>query len=248
MTLLEESLQFGGDAAAVNAELAPVYLSLGEYHKLSALKRSPLSAAERARAQWLVARSTKLVAPDSVSTLTYRKPVDAASLGRVVIRVNGRSMEATVTPRERGIIIADTAAAAKKLRAFRPAAGARASSAGSVPAVADSISLGRISLADFPVTIQPLTNNDQALIGLDVLSRFAPTFDPAGERVTLHVAGIIPRSVSGVDELPTLLTHNDLRVLRAGGWISIDQPQIQRMLMTHRWTLDARRGQLTIDR
>ena len=61
MTLFEEALQFGGDASVVNADLAPTYLALGEYHKLSALKASPLSAPERERARWLVARSTKLM-------------------------------------------------------------------------------------------------------------------------------------------------------------------------------------------
>jgi hypothetical protein len=54
--------------------------------------------------------------------------------------------------------------------------------------------------------------------------------------------------VSGADELPTLLTRNDLRVLRAGAWTSLDQPQVLQILSRRRWTLDARRGQLTIDR
>jgi hypothetical protein len=247
VTLFEEALQFGGDASIVNAELAPAYLALGEYHKLSALKASPLSAGERERARWLVARSTRLIAPDSISTMTYRKSGDSASLGRVVIRVNGRPLDATITAREHGIVIADTAPVAKRLRAFK-VAGARSSSSGAVPAVADSIGLGQISLADYPVSIQPLANKQQALIGLDVIARFAPTFDPSAERLTLHVAGTIPRTTSGADELPTLLMRNDLRVLRAGGWISVDQPQILRMLTTRRWTFDARRGQLTIER
>ena len=86
VTLFEEALQFGGDASVVNAELAPAYLALGEYHKLSALKASPLSVAERERARWLVARSTRLSAPDSISTIPYRKPSDSTSLGRIVIQ------------------------------------------------------------------------------------------------------------------------------------------------------------------
>jgi len=247
VTLFEEALQFGGDASIVNAELAPAYLTLGEYHKLSALKASPLSAAERERARWLVARSTRLIAPDSISTLPYRKPSDTTSLGRVVIRVNGRTLDATITVREHGIVITDTASVAKRLRTFKPA-GARASSSGAIPAVADSIGLGQISLADYPVSVQPLANKQQALIGLDVLARFAPTVDPNAERLTLHTAGTVSRTTSGADELPTLLTRNDLRVLRAGGWISVGQPQILRMLTTRRWTFDARRGQLTIER
>lgn len=247
MALFEEALQFGGDPSVVNAELAPTYLALGEYHKLSALKASSLSAPERERARWLVARSTKLMAPDSVATLTYRKSSDAAPLGRVSIRVNGRTVDATIAAREHGIIIADTSAAAKRLHLFKQP-GASATSARGIPAVADSIGLGQISLADYPVTVQPLANKQQALIGLDAIARFAPTFDPGAERVTLHVAGTVPRSVSGADELPTLLTRSDFRVLRSGAWVSIDQPQILQLLSRRRWTFDARRGQLTIDR
>ena len=247
MTLLEEALQFGGDPSIVNPELAPTYLALGEYHKLSALKSSPLSAPERERARWLVARSTKLIAPDSVATLTYRKSSDAAPLGRVSIRVNGRTLDATIVAREHGIVISDTSVAAKRLHMFKQP-GAQAAQAGGIPAVADSIGLGQISLADYPVTVQSLANKQQALIGLDVIARFAPTFDPNAERVMLHVAGTIPRSVSGADELPTLLTRNDFRVLRAGAWVSLDQPQILQMLSRRRWTFDARRGQLMIDR
>jgi len=56
------------------------------------------------------------------------------------------------------------------------------------------------------------------------------------------------KATSGADELPTLITRNDLRVLRAGGWISVDEPQILRMLTTRRWTFDARRGQLVVER
>ena len=67
MTLFEEALQFGGDAPTVNAELAPLYLSLGEYHKLSALSRRRYRFRSVERAQWLVARSTRLLAPDSTN-------------------------------------------------------------------------------------------------------------------------------------------------------------------------------------
>jgi hypothetical protein len=248
MTLLEEALQFGGNAPAINADLAPVYLSLGEYHKLSALKASPLSAGERTRAQWLVSRSTKLLAPDSTATVTYRKPSDAAALGRITVRVNGRPVEATISTHEHGIVVSDAAPIAKHLHAFASSGGGRASATGVVPAVADSIGFGQLSLADYPVAIHALPNGQQATIGLDVVARFAPTFDPANERLTLHVGGTVAKAAPGADELPTLVTRDDFRVLRAGGWVSIDQQPIQRMLTGRRWTVDARRGQLTIER
>jgi tetratricopeptide (TPR) repeat protein len=68
MTLFEEALQFGGDPAVVNAELAPTYLALGEYHKLSALKASPLSArSASARDGWSRARRSSLLPTPSRS-------------------------------------------------------------------------------------------------------------------------------------------------------------------------------------
>jgi len=246
--LFEEALQFGGDASVVGADLAPVYLSLGEYHKLSALRSSPLSNGERERARWLVAHSTKLSAPDSATTLPYRKSAEPGALGQVVVRINGRSLDATITSRERGIVVSDTSALGKRLRTFRIPADARGASSTALPGVIDSIAFGRLTLADYPVSVRALGDNQQVLIGIDVIARFAPTFDPRGERLTLRTSGTIAKNVAGADELPTLLTRNDLRVLQAGGWASIDQPQIARLLTTRRWTFDARRGQLTIER
>ena len=246
-TLFEEALQFGGDASIVNADLAPVYLSIGEYHKLSALKASPLSPSEAERARWLVAHSTKLIAPESIATLGYHASGDAGTLGRVVIRVNGRPVDALISGRHRGLIVTDTSVVAKRLRVFRPDPRGRGSS-NSIPAVADSIGLGRFTLADYPVTVQPLPNKEQAIVGLDAIARFAPTFDPRAERLTLHVSGAIPRTTSAADQLSTLVSRGEIRVLQAGGWLSIDQPQILRMLNTRRWTFDAKRGLLTIER
>ncbi len=244
-TLFEEALQFGGDASLVGADLAPLYLSLGEYHKLSALRTSALSSAERERARWLVAHTTKMAAPDSVTTIPYRKSANPASLGQVVVRVNGRSVEGAIVTRERGIVISDTSALAKRLRTFRMPAEQRS---GSVAAVADSIAFGRLSLTDYPVTVRSLPDGQQMIVGLDVLTRFAPTFDPRTERISLRASGTVSRGTTIADEFPTLVTRNDVRILQAAGWVGFDQPQIARVLVSRRWTIDARRGLIVIDR
>jgi hypothetical protein len=245
MTLLEEAIQFGGDASRIGADLAPVYLTLGEYQKLSALRAAPISNAERERARWLVTHSSKMVAPDSSTSVAYKKSNEASGIGVLSLRVNGRPIEATISARVHGIVLSDTNAAAKRLRAFRMPAGSASSA---TPAVADSIGLGTYSLSQFPVSIEPIAGNAQALVGMAVLARFAPTFDPRSERATLHVSGAIPRTGPAADQFPMLLTPNDLRVLRAGSWISMDQPPIAGILSTRRWTFDAKRGQLTIER
>ena len=130
-----------------------------------------------------MARSTKLIAPDSVATVTYRKASDAAPLGRISIRVNGRTVDAAIAVRERGIIIADTSAAAKRLHLFRQP-GALAVPAGGIPAVADSIGPGSYRLADQLVN----ANRSRTSSGrsVDVLARFAPTLirAPSASRCT----------------------------------------------------------------
>jgi hypothetical protein len=242
MTLLEEAIQFGGDAARIGSDLAPVYLTLGEYQKLSAL-RAPISTTERERARWLVSHPSKLIAPDSSTSVQYKKSNESSGIGAIALRVNGRTIEATVSTHVRGIVLSDTSAAAKRVRAFRTPG---ASAAQPIPAVADSIGFGGYSLSQVPVTLASLPG--QALIGIDVLARFAPTFDPRSDRATLHVSGSVPKPSPGVDQFSTLMTANDLRLLQAGGWLSIDQAPIARMLSTRRWTVDAKRGQLTIER
>jgi len=245
MTLFEEAIQFGGDAARIGADLAPVYLTLGEYQKLSAFRAAPISNMERERARWLVSHPSKMVAPDSSTSVQYKKSNDASGIGAITVRVNGRAVEATISTHVRGIVLADTGAAAKRVRAFRAPG---ASTGQSVPAVADSIGFGGYSVSQFPVSIAPIAGADQALIGIDVLARFAPTFDPRADRATFHVSGSVPKPSVGVDQFSTLLTSNDLRVLQAGGWLSVDRAPIARMLSMRRWTFDAKRGQLTIER
>jgi hypothetical protein len=154
-------------------------------------------------------------------------------------------MEATISTHVRGIVLSDTSSLAKRVRAFRAPGG---SGGQATPAVADSIGLGGYSLSQVPVSIAPVIGNVSAMIGMDVLARFAPTFDPRSERLTLHVSGSVPKPGPGVDQFSTLMTSNDLRVLQAGGWLGIDQPPIAKMLTTRRWTFDAKRGQLTVER
>jgi predicted aspartyl protease len=246
MTLFEESIQFGGDAAKIGADLAPVYLSLGEYQKLSALRGAPISNTERERARWLVSHPSKMVAPDSSTSVQYKKSNESSGIGALALRVNGRAVDATISTHIHGIVVSDTGAIAKRVHAFRLPAGSGSSQI--TAAVADSIRLGGYSLSQVPVSIAAIPGKDQALIGMDVLARFAPTFDPRSERVTLHVSGSIPKSAPVGDKFSTLLTSDDLRVLQAGGWVSIDQPSIAKMLSTRRWTFDAKRGQLTVER
>jgi len=245
MTLFEEAGRFGADPRLVSRLLAPVYLSLGEYHALAGLSPSPLTHGELDRARWLDAHPTSIVTPDSVLTAVYHATTDPGYLGHVTIRVNGRPLEAVMSVRARGIIVSESNRAAQGLRRFA-AATAKERIASGAPAVADSIGLGRLSVMNYPVTVEALGDGVAGVIGLDVLGRFAPTFDPRTNRVTLRTSGRLdPRESGGA--LPTRITTGDFLILRAGGWASAAVPQMTRLLGDHRWTLDARRGQIIVE-
>jgi len=247
MTLFEEAERFGAEPRTVSRLLAPVYLSLGEYHALATLPSSPLTRGELERARWLDAHPTNIVAPDSVLTAVYHAATEPGTLGHVTIRVNGRPLEAVVSVRSRGIIVSESNPAAKGLRHFAAASPKEKVTSGA-PAVADSIGLGRLTVLHYPVTLERLGEGVPAVIGLDVLGRFAPTFDPRTDRVTLRTSGRADLRISDGDALPTRITDGDFLVLRAGGWTSAAAPPMTRLLSEHRWTLDARRGQILVER
>ncbi|HTE46904.1 MAG TPA: retroviral-like aspartic protease family protein [Gemmatimonadaceae bacterium] len=247
VTLMEEAVQFGGDQSLISADLAPVYLSLGMYHELAALSPS-ISAADRDRARWLESHPTRLVSPDSILTVAYKKSVVAGEVGRVALEINGRTVDAVISTHAQGIVLADTGAIARKLRRFDASTGESAARAGATPAVADSISVGKITFRNFPVTMQPLTNKVQAVVGMDVVARFAPTFDPRAERITLRLAGVVATPQQNVDVYSTLLTPVDLRILRSGHWISSDNAQMAKTFSERRWTFDARHGRIVVER
>jgi hypothetical protein len=246
-TLFEEALLFGGEPSLIIADLAPVYLALGMYHELAALPASSISAAERARARWLDTHPTRLVSPDSIVTSSYRSDA-SGEIGRMTIQVNGRPIEATISARVQGLVVSDTSMAAGKLRRFDANGGQPASRVSSIPAAADSISVGGIMYRNYPVAIQSLANRTQAIMGFDVLARLAPTFDPRAGRITLRVGGTVTAAPKNADTFATLLTSSDLRILQSRSWVSAGNTQMLRTLADHRWTFDTRRGQIIVER
>jgi hypothetical protein len=238
-TLFEESLRFGGEPAIVGRDLVPVYLTIGEYRPLAALTAA--TPAERARAKWLVAHETRVVAPDSAIVAVFRPATDSTSIGSIPIRVNGRAMNAAVSSRVQGIVIADTALAARGLHTF--AAAVPRSARTTVLATADSVGIGRLSMTNYPVTIAHVDGAQPAMIGLDMLGRLAPTFDPKANRVTLHTGRTVPSSAAA-NHFLTLSAGSDVRVMQAGGWMSVTRPQLARFLRERRWTFDGKRGEL----
>jgi hypothetical protein len=205
-------------------------LAVGEYGQLESLAAA--SSAERQRAAWLAARETRVVAPDSVLVALFRPSSDSDIVGYVPVRIDGRTMNAAISARAQGIVVADSAVAAR-LHRF------------STLGVADSVGIGRLTIRNVPVSVDTRPGAAPAVVGLSALAAFAPTFDPVTGRVTLRVSGSAPTAGLG-QRLVTLNAADDLRVLQAGGWLSVTDPRIARLLRSRRWTLDAKRGQLIL--
>jgi len=242
-TLVEEAVRFGLDPHVGAATLAPVYLQVGEYHELAALPGSPLTSAELARVRWLVEHPPRVVAPDSLIAVAYRPAAAPGVIGTISIRVNGRAVDAVISPRVHGLVVSDTNAIATQLRRFSPGV---FSTPRGLPAVADSMTIGRLSLASAPVTVASGIDAP-ALLGLDVFYSYAPTFDSRSRRVLLHPTGISSVLPSAATVLQTLAVENDLLVARGGGWASVTSTLLVPTLRDHRWTVDFKRGRIVVE-
>jgi len=239
-TLFEESLKFGGEPSIVGPDLVAADLAIGNFAALSKLPSA--SAAERARARWIAARSPRNIAPESLVVAVFHALDDAAIIGHVPIRVDGQTLDAAVSARVHGIIISDSAPVARRLHTFGAKLGKNARTP--VLAAADSVGIARLTMIGVPVVIDRMDHAQGATIGLDVLAQFAPTFDAAAGRLTLRTGGTLAKRTG--QRFATLSTAADVRIQRAGGWVSLEQPTVARMLRDHSWTFDARRGELVV--
>ena len=233
--LLEEARFFGGDSRAVAIELAPLYRALGDYRALVTLPASPLSMTERAQAAWLATHPPTLEMPDSLG-VAYSP--SGEGLGTVTIRVGDRALTATIDAQRSGLVLDATASGDTAIRVFR------VTDAPSITGVASVVRLGDLTLGNVPATIEPV-GPTRAVIGLDVLRAFAPTFDPARRRILLRRAGRVAPGLPGV-HVPALIEADDLRVLRGDHFTSVGDASVAATLRSRRWTLDAKRGEVVL--
>lgn len=233
--LLEEARFFGGDARAVAIDLAPLYRALGDYRALVTLPASPLSMTERAQAAWLASHPPTLQMPDSLG-LPYTPSGDG--LGTVTIRVGGRALTATIDPHRSGLVLDASATGDTSIRVFR------VTDAPTITGVASVVRLGDLVLGNVPATIEPV-GPTRAVIGLDVLRAFAPTFEPMRKRILLRRSGRVSPDLAGI-RVPVLFEDDDVRVLRGDHFTSAGDAGVAQTLRSRRWTLDARRGEVVL--
>jgi len=244
-TLVEEAVQFGLDHASGAMVLAPAYLYLGEFQQLSRLPPSAIGIGEVARARWLVDHPMRVTAPDSLVAVDFAETMIGDTLGTIPLRINGRPFTAVISARARGISIGDAIGTALKARRFdAPDDTIRAGHLG----VVDSITIGRVTMRNYPVRVA-LVGGDQGLtVGLDALMPFSPTFDARRRRLELHSSGALGPQPSTATEVATLLSNGMLLGASTDGWGTAGVPNAGNQLRGHRWTIDSRRGRILIER
>ena len=243
--LLEEARLFGGDTARIALSLAPIYGSLGDYRALATLPSSPLSAAEQKRVRWLVSHPPVLEFPDSVATLPYKSLVDGSGIGILSVGLGERRVDAVVDSRASGVVLRGRAARRRSgLRVFGE------DSTGAV-AIVPELHVGTVTLSNVPVRLdtdssrKAKRDRQSVVVGLDVLQRLAPTFDPVTDTVTLRRTGQIGPTAVGT-RAPMLLDEQGFRFVIDGQWQTASSPKTAKLLGTQRWTLDVKRGVLVL--
>lgn len=235
--LLEEARFFGGDPRAVASELVPLYRSLGDYRALVTLPASPLTMGERAQAAWLATHAPTLEMPESTS-VAYQAKGSGATLGTIRVRVGGRTVTATIDPRRQGLVLDASARGDTGIRVFR------FDSTATVVGVASSVRFGDVRLGNVPVSLEWL-GEGRAIIGLDLLRTYAPTFDAGRGRIILRRLGRVSRDMPG-QRIPVLLLPDDVQVLARDGFVPLAGSDTSPIARARRWTLDTKRGEIVV--
>lgn len=236
-TLLDEALQFGADTAAVARVRAPLLQAADAWTQLAALARSPLTAAERERAQWLAAHAPAASGADSV-TVPFESS-SAAGLGRIQLVVGKDTLAADIDPSVDEIVLGDYTAYASLVQIFSARETDRA-------AVLVRASIGDMVLERLPARIDQRLGPARARIGLALLAKFAPTVDAGAGVLTLRRSGTVAATL-GRRRVPVVFTFPGVRVARPDRLVPIDSPAGRAVLAQARWTLDLKRGELALE-
>jgi hypothetical protein len=244
--LIEEARFFGANPAVAALHLAPIYARLGDYKALALLPAAPLSAGERARAEWLAKNPPTVLGPDSVTVVLNPPDGESTSLlGTVAVIIDGQSVVAEIDPAVRGLVLDTSRAHAPGVRVFAGAPSAVQAGSPAVLAVLMRARLGDLAFTNLAVSLEPLASPTRARIGLDLLGRFSPTFHPRDGRLILRRSGRVARLLPG-ERVPLLVESRDAWVVWEGRPEPLGGDQVTRRLRAARWTLDAKRGEIIL--
>jgi hypothetical protein len=244
--LIEEARFFGANPALAAIHLAPLYARLGDYKALALLPAAPLSAAERARADWLAKNAPSVAGPDSLTVaLTIPENDSTSVLGTIEVVIDGQSIVAEIDPEARGLVLDTARASAASIRVFTGPPTAVQAGVPVIPAVQATARLGGLTFTNLPVSLEPLGSPRRARIGLDLLGRFAPTFRPHDGRLLLRRSGQVSGLLRG-ERIPLLLEPRGTWVVWQGRRESLDAAPVVQRLRGARWTLDGKRGTIVV--
>lgn len=238
--LMEEARYFGGDAARIAVELAPVYERLGEYNHLAALPASAVPYGERMRAEFLRDNRPGIAGPDSAA-VSYQVN-DSQLLGRVRLLIGADTVIATIDARASGLVLDSSWLRRKEVRRFS----GRTTPAAQVEAVMPVVVLGPYTFTNVPTHFASLKGANRATVGLDLLGQLAPSFDPRGGKVTLRASGRLPASFPGL-RIATLTNDRGVYVVKGQTIFPLGHPDVQRYFRNSRWTLNPKRGEVLVD-
>ena len=233
-TLLEEARFFGGDPAQVARELAPVYARMGDWRALAQLPASPLGPAERARAEWLRASPPSHLGPDSVVVPFLP---DADGLGRIALRIGPDSVEATVDPAVRGLVLDSTWSRRPGIKVFN--------ASGRTVGVVPTVKIDALALTNVAATFGATGGAKRARIGLDMLGEFTPTFDASARKAVLRRGG---RAPTRGERVATLTLPTGTWIVRGGSVVPLQSETARAVTNAGPWTLVSRRGEIVVGR
>jgi hypothetical protein len=239
---MEEARYFGGDAKIIGAYLAPVYARLGDFRALATLPGSPLSYGERVRAEWLRDNPPAVGGPDSVSVPIV--VADSGVFGTVQLVVGADTLEAKIDATVRGIVLDTSWIKRPGVKTF---ASARETDWRNFAGVTLAGSLGGMTLANSLTHFQALGDAHRARIGFELIGALAPTFDRGTQRLTLRRSTKLPSTLPG-ERIPTLTYQSGIWLILADGVWPITSDGARAALSGRRWTLDARRGEIIVER
>ncbi|HLB08831.1 MAG TPA: hypothetical protein VK617_04830 [Gemmatimonadaceae bacterium] len=238
--LMEEARYFGGDAARIAVELAPVYQRLGEYNHLAALPASAVPYGERMRAEYLRDNRPGIAGPDS-AMVDYQVN-DSQLLGRVMLLIGADTVVATIDARTEGLVLDTAWARRKDLLRF----GARTLATRDIDAVTPSVALGPYTFSNVPTRFAVMRGANKATIGVDLIGQLAPSFDPRRGKVMLRAGGRLPSTFPGL-RIATLTNVRGVYVVKGETIFPLGHPDVQRYFRNSRWTLNPKRGEVLVD-
>ncbi|HKS04762.1 MAG TPA: hypothetical protein VJR92_00490 [Gemmatimonadaceae bacterium] len=235
--LLEEAISFGGDTAELARRRAPLLQAADDWMQLAQLARSPLTPAEKQRAEWLATHLPAVTGADSV-TVAF-EPSSAQNLGRVDLVVGGVTLAADIDPTIDELVIGDFEPYKSVVRVFSKSQRDRV-------AIVDSAMIGDLRLERIPARIDHALGPARARIGLTLLAKLAPTVDAGAHVLTLRRTGVVNASL-GRRRVPVMFQFPGIRVARADRLVPIESAAGRAVLNEARWTLDIKRGELVLE-